>query len=128
MTKLFLDDIREPWDSSWTVVRNYNQFVKFFEKNPVPEVIAFDHDLEASHYSVCNNGGEKYEGKTGYDCAEWLVRHAEATEQAVPDVVIVHSWNYDGARRIASLFKPYGSAISVAPYPCTPLKSFIEKL
>ncbi len=27
MTKIYLDDVRTPVDKSWTVVRNYEQFV-----------------------------------------------------------------------------------------------------
>lgn len=54
---LFLDDFRDPIDSSyylknpiyvnleWVVVRNYDSFVKHIEENGIPETISFDHDL-----------------------------------------------------------------------------------
>ena len=45
MVKLFLDDIRKPPDVDWFIVRNYNQFIDWIDKNGLPDIISFDHDL-----------------------------------------------------------------------------------
>jgi hypothetical protein len=129
MTKLFLDDIREPWNGTWDVVRNFDRFKAYIEKYGIPEVVAFDHDLGEQHYQAYSKGYNEtaYDEGTGYDCAEWMVRHAVASGGKLPSIVIVHSWNTDGAKRIASLFKETGACM-VFPYPCTPLKELIARL
>lgn len=60
---LFLDDFRIPEDcakymsnpefylnNKWVIVRDYDEFVKFIEKNGMPAVISFDHDLSDIDY------------------------------------------------------------------------------
>lgn len=110
MTKLFLDDVREPFDNTWFVVRNFHTYVSYIKKYGVPDVIAFDHDLGPTE-------------PNGFDCATWLVGNCTT----LPKVVIVHSYNIAGAKRIASLFKAIVNTL-VFPYPCTPLKPMIERL
>lgn len=83
--KIFLDDLRNPPDHSWAVVRSYEQFVDWIERHGVPEVISFDHDL-----------GDGV--PTGMDCAKWLV----ATERPIKNF-LVHSANPPGAANIRSL-------------------------
>lgn len=101
MTKLFLDDCRSAPDSTWIVVRNYDQFVAFIEKHGVPDVISFDHDLGAEHYPKCTADLEKeidyskYTEKTGYDCAKWLVAN-----YSLPESCVVHSMNPVGSKNI----------------------------
>ena len=67
MKKLFLDDIRVPFDCAkymrpddlkymyedeqWDVVRTYDDFVGYIEHFGVPDLISFDHDLADEHYS-----------------------------------------------------------------------------
>lgn len=48
MTKIYLDDIRTPVDSSWLVVRNYYEFVETVSKIGLEniEIISLDHDLD----------------------------------------------------------------------------------
>jgi len=108
MKKLFLDDCRNPPDSSWDVVRSYAAFVEYVEKNGVPDVISFDHDLGAEHYkeySRIENARlegriesiqyHSFEEKTGYDCAKWLVERG-----TLPQTVYVHSLNPVGRKNI----------------------------
>jgi hypothetical protein len=128
MKKLFLDDIREPWDRTWDVVRSYDAFMKYIEQYGVPDVIAFDHDLEHAHYVACNTGiGVELVERTGLTCAEWLIKHIVMNGLTMPSIVIVHSWNAAGARKIAKLFEDVSPTLRF-PYPCTPLKALIERL
>jgi hypothetical protein len=125
---LFLDDIRNPVDvlnyinnpmykEYWNVVRNYDQFVEYIEKNGIPDVISFDHDLADEHYrpSMYNPDGH-YSGyytdgtfteKTGYDCAKWLIEYCMEAGIDVPTTVLVHSMNPIGKLNIISLFNTY---------------------
>ena len=72
---LFLDDIRDPswvhWctmprvpDSDWAIVRNHDQFVALVEREGIPALVAFDHDLDAE--------GMLDESRNGMDCLQWL--------------------------------------------------------
>jgi hypothetical protein len=129
MRKLFLDDVREPWDDTWDIVRDFEAFKRYIKKYGIPEVIAFDHDLGEQHYQAYAKGAsnEIYEPGTGYDCAVWLVIHAVENGQTLPTIVIVHSWNSDGAKRIQELFQTVSATLKF-PYPCSPIKTFIEKI
>ena len=72
--KLFLDDVRQPPDSSWDVVHSFDEFVAHIDQNGVPDVISFDHDIV----------GEK----TGLDCARYLIERG-----MLPRSWSVHSAN-----------------------------------
>ena len=70
-TLLWVDDIRDPhkWlnntlqDSSNIIwVKDYKEFVEYIINNGLPDSISFDHDLGL--------------GKSGYDCAKYLVDYA----------------------------------------------------
>lgn len=52
MVKVYLDDIRNPKEDDWIVVRNYDDFKKVILELPsLPDVISFDHDLDLAHYT-----------------------------------------------------------------------------
>lgn len=118
---LYLDDIRHNYDSypytkdtrylqlKWTIVRDYNQFVKAIKKIGLENIniISFDHDLSDQHYnrenlpwSVDNQIDYfSYTEKTGYDCAKWLCDYSLETNQKLPEI-LVHSFNQVGAENI----------------------------
>lgn len=82
---IYLDDVRTPKESSWIVVRNYEQFVAKVLEVGLQNIhtISLDHDLGDSamqeyHRNVWKNYTLDYNNiieKTGYDCAKWLVEH-----------------------------------------------------
>jgi hypothetical protein len=94
-TVLFLDDdpVRVPrFSREWhecnlVYVRTFREFRRYLLANEVPYVISFDHDLATREYS-------------GEDCAKWAIEHDK-----IPKAVIVHSWNTEGAQRIANHFR-----------------------
>lgn len=91
MTKLFLDDVRNPPDDTWIVVRSFDEFVAFFSNNPTPELISFDHDLgEITSVGI----------SSGMDCAKWLVEN-----QISGFDFIVHSENPPGKKNIEGLLR-----------------------
>jgi hypothetical protein len=90
MKKLYLDDIRIPKTKGWDIVRSYDEFVKWIEKNGLPDEVSFDHDL-----------GE--EGtKTGYDAAKWLVQYCYSNTLPFLPEFNVHSANPVGKANIES--------------------------
>ena len=119
--KLFLDDIRSVEEAysytrfegfksdDWTIVRNYNDFVATikvaWEKyGHFPEIIAFDHDLADEHYGADINN--KFNEKTGMDCAKWLVDFCIDNKLELPDWV-THSMNPAGRDNINLFLNNY---------------------
>lgn len=102
MKKLFLDDMRKAPDNTWDVVRSYDEFTQYIEKNGVPDIISFDHDLGLEHYPIFEENPsamtipyETYKEKTGYHCAQWLIQRG-----ILPSKYFVHSMNPVGKKNI----------------------------
>ena len=118
MYKIYLDDMRVPTDNSWTIVRNYDQFVKFIcslDSLEKIEVISLDHDLGkqamdeffnnviSKYYIDYNNIKDEY---TGLDCAKFLVNFAILKKQKLPKIG-VHSANPVGSANIMGYINAY---------------------
>ena len=117
---LFLDDFRNLSDAhaylpipeycteEWVIVRNYDEFVKYISENGIPDIISFDHDLADVHYEhVPEINYDKYQEKTGYHCAKWLIEYCLDNNLNIPRKIIIHSMNRMGAQNIKSLFDTY---------------------
>ncbi len=128
---LFLDDIRHPYDAfgysnesifllkKWVVVKNYNQFVKWINKNGLPDFISFDHDLADSHYTPSDlwtdyekskewQDKQVHSEKTGYECALWLVDYCLENDLPCPHF-FCHSVNPVGKDKINRLLETFCS-------------------
>lgn len=121
---LFLDDIRMPEDVTWVklpknvewvIVRDYKEFIKTIWNKGIPKFVAFDHDLSHAHYetyhSIDANGGlvidyDKFDEKTGYDCAKFLVNECNKLDIEYPEYV-VHSMNPIGKSNIITYVESY---------------------
>lgn len=126
--KLFLDDIRNPKDvlnyidndiyslNNWVIVRNYDEFVQTIEKNGLPTIISFDHDLAYDHYLDDNQNGDiDYDNlteKTGYDCAKWLVDYCIIKMSKITSRCYVHSMNPVGKVNIETLLHNFNKHIN----------------
>jgi len=113
--KLYLDDIRTPKDPTWTVVRNYEQFVDTVTYQGLEniEIISLDHDLGDSamaewtlntkrNYTINYNNITE---KTGMDCIKWLVEQWLDGQPVVE--VVVHSANAVGSGNIMGYCNNY---------------------
>lgn len=134
--KIYLDDARTPLDTSWKIVRNYDEFIakvklfivnrhpftEYFEKDeplPVnPQVypginISFDHDLADSHYTPPHLWDD-------YDASKKWQDEQVHTEKTgydcakwlmkmgiLPEMFWVHSANPVGADNILGLINNY---------------------
>jgi hypothetical protein len=122
---LFLDDVREPkeaflWDSNisledasgippfkWDIVRSYNEFVAYIQKNGIPDVVSFDNDLWNVQEELQRNptseklakqfqmiGWQDFDIKTGAHCAQYLVDACRAYNYNKPiPTYYIHSAN-----------------------------------
>jgi len=118
MSKLFLDDIRQPkdacylvenpkiyWEDGWDIVKNYVEFCSWIKQNGLPSIVSFDHDLADIHYEVdfndWNDNTAEQLGveETGLDCAKWLVEYCMNNESDLPEYH-VHSANPAGKKNI----------------------------
>lgn len=59
--KLYLDDIRNPPDNTWVVIRNFTDALNYVLSHGAPSFVSFDHDL----------GNESVDN--GYDFVKMLV-------------------------------------------------------
>lgn len=117
---LFLDDQRMPeggylWDEhitlfeasgikygEWAIVRSYEQFVEYIEKNGIPDVVSFDNDLfdvtdhrvsvEDLAKQLMMENWKDFPIKTGAHCAQYLVNTCVAQCKPIPKYY-VHSAN-----------------------------------
>lgn len=127
MKKLFLDDLREPKEcyyymlrrigttaevyneSDWDIVRSHDEFCKYITDFGIPEFISFDHDLADSHYTQwierpdLANKRIFTEG-TGLDSVLWLKNYCDSSDTSFP-ASVVHSMNPVGAQRIYDVIK-----------------------
>ena len=120
---LFLDDIRIPTHVTWvdipkdqhySLVRNYQEFVDLITLRGLPKFVCYDHDLSDCHYGDgLNDRGidyDKYQEKTGYDCAKWLVDYCMKNGVKHPPYV-VHSMNPVGKQNIISYVESYNKTV-----------------
>ena len=126
-TILWLDDLRNPFiniegrvpkeDGTLIWVLNYHEFVLWIERNGLPDVISFDHDLAFEHYtpehlwvdyqlSKEHQDAQVYKEKTGMDCAKWLVEYCMDNKKTLPRFY-VHSANPVGADNIRGILLNY---------------------
>ena len=113
--RIYLDDVRTPVETGWTVVRNYDQFVSTIQYIGLEniELISLDHDLGDTamkewHNRVNKNYAINYDNiteKTGMDCTKWLVNQW-LDGQPVVDVV-VHSANAIGSANMMGYINNY---------------------
>lgn len=116
-TLIWIDDLRSPWgfyngtNKMWHEVfspipmeevrylrwvKTYEDFVNFIEEWPhFPDAICFDHDLG--------------EGKSGYDCAKYLVEFCMNHNLPLPKFNI-HSMNSVGKENIQSLLNNFNKS------------------
>lgn len=83
--KLWVDDLREPPDTSWVIARSVGTAIELLHSGWVIE-LSLDHDLG--------------DGVDGYEVARWLEEHP----QFMPSVAGCHSSNPVGAARITAAF------------------------
>ena len=107
LRKLYLDDVRVPKTEGWEIVRSYEEFVEWIEKNGLPNEISFDHDLsDVSYDPVTQKEHFKYHETTGYDAAKWLCEYCWTNGLPIP-TWNVHSANPVGRDNIVQILKSY---------------------
>lgn len=93
-------ELAESFHTNWIIIRSYDEFIQFVEdmhlNDGFPSLISFDHDLG--------------EGKSGYDCAKWLVNFCMDHNLQMPNYLI-HSMNPVGTENIDSLLKNFNKEV-----------------
>lgn len=130
---LFLDDIRTPdmcsqymylsihkygqtlniyHKENWVIVRSFGEFVECIQKNGLPKLISFDHDL-ADDYELRTKmvitkwfNMEENREYTGMDCAKYLIDYCLDNNKILPSFV-VHSQNPSGNENIVSILNNF---------------------
>lgn len=128
-TLLWLDDRRDPYQGTWLEafapafvdnimgviwVKSYAEFISWIDKNGLPTMIGFDHDLGGDiAVELVKNGLSKRKAreykkqeKTGYDCAKWVVEYCMKHNFKFPNYT-VQSANTVGTVNIISYIENY---------------------
>jgi CheY-like chemotaxis protein len=71
--------------------------------------LLLDHDLIDEHYF----SDEPDDGRTGYAVARWLAEHPTAQRDAL---IVIHSLNYVGARRMVEVLRAAGREAEHIPF------------
>lgn len=106
--KLWVDDMRDAPDDSWTVVRKVQPAIHLLALYVATE-ISLDHDIEnrpddETFQPIAYYIGEKYGGRN-------LLR-----SDVQPPVITIHSVNPVGAKEIHDILRGYGVDSTIAPY------------
>lgn len=88
--RLFVDDMRDPPDGTWTVARTYLEAVTILEGGSV-EKLSLDHDLGV------------YEEANGCDIAQWMVDNTVEW----PHTIIIHTANPLGREDIEAVLRQH---------------------
>ena len=94
----------------WVIVRTYDEFVKYIERNGLPTRVSFDHDLADNHYQEYHRADQydkqlnynNCKEKTGYHAALFLAEYCIKNKFNIPQYFI-HSMNYMGKQNILSI-------------------------
>ena len=99
--KLYLDDVRNLPDDSYSLVRSYEEAVNYVREKGIPPFISFDHDLGLDENNQL--------AKTGFDFAKWLVEMDIDNIFLFPEnfSFYVHSSNSVGKENIHSYLTNY---------------------
>lgn len=105
---LYLDDIRFPSDNQkeYIIVRNFDDFCYHIKTFGIPFFISFDHDLGDEEISI-----ENPYGKTGYDCAKWLINWLQDNKFYTEINFQVHSMNPVGKENIENILNRWNNSI-----------------
>jgi hypothetical protein len=98
---LLFSPIELPYDIVW--VKSYNEFILFIKNKGLPTAICFDHDLGKE---VEIKVRQLEEGKTGMDCAKFLVDYCIDNELDLP-LYGIQSSNPPGKANIDGILKSY---------------------
>lgn len=92
--RLFIDDLRDPPEGEWTVVRSTAEAIALC-RDGVPEFISFDHDL----------GGDD----RAFDFVKWMIDQDLDRPGFIPATFdyTIHSANPIGADNIQALLDRY---------------------
>ena len=99
--KLFIDDLREPYDGSWIVCRTGESAVSLLEEFHFA-VISFDNDL-----------GERDDGERmmeGYDVLCWLEMGWRTENRPKPSEIRVHTANSVARDKMEAALRANGYA------------------
>lgn len=119
---LFLDDTRYPTNNTdeisafditrnpyyqtveWVIVRSYLEFIETIEKNGIPDIISFDHDLKDEHYIhystytvYTNEIDYNVVKETGWHCAKWFLEYFINNKYDKFPEILLHTQNKIGA-------------------------------
>jgi hypothetical protein len=114
MTLLWLDDVR-PAPEGWKWAKTAEEARQILLQGDVTQC-SLDHDLGSYGVQDPDDWDEIIENydenaETGFDLVTWMIEM-----DLVPRDITIHSWNPDGAHRMAMRFLDHGYECTLAPF------------
>lgn len=116
--KLFVDDIRNAPDESWTVARTVDSAISFISQfGDDLDVVSLDHDI--SHQVGMGELSRPFPcAETFTPVARYMASYYEKKKRLKQPIVVIHSSNQMGAKNIEFIlkdfidvtYKPFGPA------------------
>lgn len=104
--KLFVDDIRNAPDDTWTVARTVNSAIKAIARFNF-EVISLDHDI--SHQVTVGALGRPYPCEETFQAVAYFIgEHCRDWNITESPKIILHTSNPVGAKEMESILAGYG--------------------
>lgn len=118
MKKLYIDDIRNAPDESWSIARTALSAIRAIAQFS-PEVISLDHDI--SHQVTVGTRSSPFPCDETFESVAWfIVAHFKSRPHLLVPRVILHTSNPIGAKKMADILfeglrivaeiKPMGAA------------------
>jgi CheY-like chemotaxis protein len=76
------------------------------------DVVCLDHDLSDAHVEAYLQGGAVPEEETGAEVARFIAEHPEVR----PQMVVCHSFNEPGRRRMGAILRDAGVRVVLMPF------------
>lgn len=99
--RISLLDLTKTTRNQWDLVKSYEEFVEYIEKNCIPENVSFDNDLLEPHYL-----GNYSDNKTGLDCLVYLINKCKELNRELP-ICFVHSFNKERREVMEKMIEEY---------------------
>lgn len=113
--KIFIDDIRDVPDESWTLCRTITEAIRTINRFDDIECISLDHDI--SHDVRIDGVYRPFPCEENYTAVAYYIgeKYVNDLDNDVPPKVILHTANPVGAEMMKAILKGYSIPCEIKP-------------
>lgn len=111
--KLFVDDIRRPYDDSWATARTVSEAIRLIAQYDFNE-ISLDHDI--GHEVVVDMVWRAYPCLETFEAVAWFIREKYKTKKDISPKIILHTGNRPAAEKMQNILGDSGLLSIIQSY------------